>query len=478
MAMCWITSLPEDVIIECVARVPRRYYPSLSLVSKFFRSLIGSPQLYARRSLLDRTECCLYVTIYSHDDDYDRLYTLRQKINSSGDYCLVPIPSLPPMPSSGSYVAVGSKIYVMGGSCFEVSSNALTLIDCPLHTANHHLPNMPRAVASSVSGYINEKIYVIGGCRSRFPVFSEGPMDVMVFDVKSETWESKTRPDNLVFDWYSNSAVTWDDKIYFRVLKHGFVYDPSQDKMEKDDVLKSYHWVGSECVIEGVLYYYSTASKILRSYDLKERSWKRVKGEIGLSGTTCARTVTYDKKVVVIFEKDIDRNKVELWCAEIKLERDEQGEICARLDWCAMATGKTVKDVSPHDFVKAYASHLKRSGKIELPPWTDIVKTGKLKELAPYDPDWYYIRAASMARKVYLRGGLGVGAFRRIYGGSKRNGSRPPHFCKSSGGIARHILQQLETMNIVEIDTKGGRRITSSGQRDLDQVAGRIAAEI
>ncbi|CAN7009638.1 unnamed protein product [Brassica rapa subsp. trilocularis] len=334
MAMCWITSLPEDVIIECVARVPRRYYPSLSLVSKFFRSLIGSPQLYARRSLLDRTECCLYVTIYSHDDDYDRLYTLRQKINSSGDYCLVPIPSLPPMPSSGSYVAVGSKIYVMGGSCFEVSSNALTLIDCPLHTANHHLPNMPRAVASSVSGYINEKIYVIGGCRSRFPVFSEGPMDVMVFDVKSETWESKTRPDNLVFDWYSNSAVTWDDKIYFRVLKHGFVYDPSQDKMEKDDVLKSYHWVGSECVIEGVLYYYSTASKILRSYDLKERSWKRVKGEIGLSGTTCARTVTYDKKVVVIFEKDIDRNKVELWCAEIKLERDEQGEICARLDWC------------------------------------------------------------------------------------------------------------------------------------------------
>ncbi|KAH0856404.1 hypothetical protein HID58_084665, partial [Brassica napus] len=114
---------------------------------------------------------------------------------------------------------------------------------------------------------------------------------------------------------------------------------------------------------------------------------------------------------------------------------------------------------------------------IELPAWTDIVKTGKLKELAPYDPDWYYIRAASMARKVYLRGGLGVGAFRRIYGGSKRNGSRPPHFCKSSGGVARHILQQLQTMNIVDLDTKGGRKITSSGERDLDQVAGRIAAE-
>ncbi|KAK4273569.1 hypothetical protein QN277_021946 [Acacia crassicarpa] len=91
-----------------------------------------------------------------------------------------------------------------------------------------------------------------------------------------------------------------------------------------------------------------------------------------------------------------------------------------------METARTVKDISPHEFVKAYSAHLKRSGKMEL---------------SPYDPDWYYVRAASMARKIYLRGGLGVGAFQRIYGGSKRNGSRPPHFYKSSGAIARHVLQ-------------------------------------
>ncbi|KAE8668577.1 40S ribosomal protein S19 [Hibiscus syriacus] len=140
-----------------------------------------------------------------------------------------------------------------------------------------------------------------------------------------------------------------------------------------------------------------------------------------------------------------------------------------------MEAARTVKDVSPppHDFVKAYAAHLKRSGK--LPSWTDIVKTVKLKELPPYDPDWYYIRAASMARKIYLRVGLGVGAFRRIYGWAKRNGSCPRHFCKSSGSVARHILQQLQNVNIIDIDPKGGRRITSNGQRDLDQVAGRIA---
>ncbi|XLS95558.1 hypothetical protein HN51_071566, partial [Arachis hypogaea] len=57
---------------------------------------------------------------------------------------------------------------------------------------------------------------------------------------------------------------------------------------------------------------------------------------------------------------------------------------------------------------------------------------------------------ASMARKIYLRGGVGVGAFKRIYGGSQRNGSCPPHFCESSGAIARHILQPLESMTVIE----------------------------
>ncbi|QHO14182.1 40S ribosomal protein [Arachis hypogaea] len=106
----------------------------------------------------------------------------------------------------------------------------------------------------------------------------------------------------------------------------------------------------------------------------------------------------------------------------------------------------------------------------------DLVKTARFKELAPYNPDWYFVRAvfnepcpishrllvflevgtrskvlrASMARKIYLRGGVGVGAFKRIYGGSQRNGSCPPHFCESSGAIARHILQPLESMTVIE----------------------------
>ncbi|PNT69494.1 40S ribosomal protein S19 [Brachypodium distachyon] len=138
----------------------------------------------------------------------------------------------------------------------------------------------------------------------------------------------------------------------------------------------------------------------------------------------------------------------------------------------------TVKDVAPHDFNKKYTAHLKRSGKMELPEWVDIVKTARFKELPPNDPDCYYIRAASIARKIYLRQGIGIGGFQKIYGGRQRNGSRPPHFCKSSGAISRNILHELQKMGIIDVDPKGGRIITSQGRRDLDQVAGTVAPEV
>merc|ERR1712183_999081 len=113
----------------------------------------------------------------------------------------------------------------------------------------------------------------------------------------------------------------------------------------------------------------------------------------------------------------------------------------------------------------------------EMPKWADIVKTGVSKELAPYDPDWLYDRTASMVRKIYIRGGTGVGGFRKVYGGQKRRGTMTNTFAKGSGKIARYCLQQLEEMGLVEQDENGGRKITKEGQRELDTVAVQAAQE-
>jgi len=140
-----------------------------------------------------------------------------------------------------------------------------------------------------------------------------------------------------------------------------------------------------------------------------------------------------------------------------------------------MAGGITVKDVESHEFIKAYAGHLKRIGKLEIPKWVDIVKMGTFKELAPYDPDWFYIHAASVARYIYLRKGVGVGALRNRYGGRVNRGTRPSHHAISSGSVERKVLQALEKINVLEKDSDGGRKITSDGQRDLDRIAGQVA---
>ncbi|CAK9021568.1 40S ribosomal protein S19-2 [Durusdinium trenchii] len=139
-------------------------------------------------------------------------------------------------------------------------------------------------------------------------------------------------------------------------------------------------------------------------------------------------------------------------------------------------TGVTVKDVPAQGFIEKYAQHLKRQGKMEIPKWVDIVKTGTHKELAPYSPDWYYVRAASVARRIYLRPHTGVGALTKWYGSNERRGTLTEHFHKANGGLIRHILLQLEEIKVVAKDGKG-RIITRIGQQDLDRIAGQLKEE-
>merc|ERR1711862_388581 len=107
----------------------------------------------------------------------------------------------------------------------------------------------------------------------------------------------------------------------------------------------------------------------------------------------------------------------------------------------------------------------------------DLVKTGTLKELAPLDPDWIYVRTASLVRKIYIRGGSGVGAFTKVYGKQQRRGTCTNKSSTGSGKVCRYILQQLEEMGLVETDEEGGRKITKEGQRELDTVAVQAATE-
>jgi small subunit ribosomal protein S19e len=139
--------------------------------------------------------------------------------------------------------------------------------------------------------------------------------------------------------------------------------------------------------------------------------------------------------------------------------------------------GVTVKDVNSHAFVKAYAAYLKRTGKLDVPKWVDIVKTGTAKELAPLDPDWFYIRVAAIARRIYVRKDVGVGALKKVYGSGVNRGSRPHHHRDASGSVIRKAFQALEKIKVLEVSPNGGRRITQTGQKDLDRIASLLVSQ-
>jgi len=136
----------------------------------------------------------------------------------------------------------------------------------------------------------------------------------------------------------------------------------------------------------------------------------------------------------------------------------------------------TVKDVPADAFIKACAEFLKRQPKFDVPKYHDIVKTGVCKESAPYDEDWFFIRSASILRKVYLRKGTGVGALKKWYGGSTGNhrGTKKAHFSTASGAIIRKSMFELEKLQMMEHCEDGGREISSKGRAEMDRIAGNI----
>lgn len=139
----------------------------------------------------------------------------------------------------------------------------------------------------------------------------------------------------------------------------------------------------------------------------------------------------------------------------------------------------TVRDVPADKLIEELAQYLKQNvPQVRPPPWATFAKTGSHKERIPENPDWWYYRAASVLRKLYLaEEPIGIGTFRIIYGGLKRRGSAPPHFRKCGGSHIRKILQQLERAGLV-VKTQKGRLLSSRGRRLLDTIAYKTFSEI
>lgn len=137
----------------------------------------------------------------------------------------------------------------------------------------------------------------------------------------------------------------------------------------------------------------------------------------------------------------------------------------------------TVYDVPADLLISAIAKDLNENKKVKSPEWAKFVKTGVHKERRPEDMDWWYTRCASLLRRVYMDGPVGMNSLRSYYGGKKDNGSSPEKFAKGSGSVIRTALHQLEDAGYIT-KIKEGRIITPAGKSFLDNASNIVKKEI
>ncbi len=138
----------------------------------------------------------------------------------------------------------------------------------------------------------------------------------------------------------------------------------------------------------------------------------------------------------------------------------------------------TVYDIPASILIRRLAQDLKSRKEINPPEWASFVKTGAHAERAPDDPDWWFVRCASILRKVYIQGPIGTEKLRIQYGGRKRRGARPNKFHRGSGAVVRSSLQQLERAGFIKKRGAKGREMTDIGRSYMDKLSSGLKTEL
>lgn len=132
----------------------------------------------------------------------------------------------------------------------------------------------------------------------------------------------------------------------------------------------------------------------------------------------------------------------------------------------------TPYDVPAFTFIEKLAKYLKENvDEVQPPAWASVAKTGAHVEKQPQNPNWWYTRSASILRKVYVHGPMGIEKLRADYGGRKNFGVKPSHAVKAGGNSIRKILQQLEAAGLIQTVSPQGRKMAPKGRKLLQEVA-------
>ncbi|KAK7282598.1 hypothetical protein RIF29_11507 [Crotalaria pallida] len=350
-----IPSLPNDIALNILARVPRSYHPTLSLVSKPIRSLLLSLTFFNARTALPSAEPIFYLTPYDHRKPWYALF--RNPFNPN---LFAPV-RIPPIPSSSylfnpTFAVVGPKIYVIGGTYPSIHlclSAEVWVLDCRFNRWEEG-PTMLTGRLHAVANVVDGKIYVMGGSNSRIraemldpavgkwvelpcPFHIHKPTQIkqwiFFMDVCGKSmWAEHACPFMNLYSGCGEASAVVDDKIYVNAkvdeeVYHQVVFDTASGKwdcvVEREDKL----YLGS-VLVDGILYSFNPWGKI-RGFDVKKRVLKEsdyIDDERERADNETLSVLTYaDGKFYLIWGDDTVK------CGEIEVNWNGDGELLARI---------------------------------------------------------------------------------------------------------------------------------------------------
>ncbi|KAG7537172.1 F-box-like domain superfamily [Arabidopsis suecica] len=335
-------SLPDDLVVSILARVSRSYYPILSLVSKSFRSILASPELYQTRTLLGKTETLVYVCLRFPDEANLRWFILyrkkpnqtltmkkktkKNKEESSSVNLLAPISILrsPPVEWS-AIISVGHYLYAIGADIEKAPYSNVPYLDCRTHT----WLEAPRMRLAHTNDQFEGRMYLPGSSEKH-----DSLNCVEVYNTKTQTWKSV--PPERRISKYRNM----EGKIYRSLTAESprvaVALKPKVKTWEMDTDLVQ----GSICIIENIAYCYDPSEKFRWiNFNTKGADWRTLEGLEALpkfANYSTVKLADYGGQLLVLWDKYVAASGYKekmIWCAEISLEMRSNEEIWGKVEW-------------------------------------------------------------------------------------------------------------------------------------------------
>ncbi|GMN33485.1 hypothetical protein TIFTF001_004172 [Ficus carica] len=325
-----IPSLPNDVALQCLARVPRQYHPVLAAVSKPVRSLLSSPEFFAARSALNCAEHLLYFRIGILDFRPARWFTLYRRPNpnsAAGNFTMAPVPGNPnDCLQLYKHAVVGPKIYLLSDEIGHKNTAKVWIFDCRFHTWERG-PNIPTCQKFGLRTVVlDAKIYVFGSLTVKGSWAD-------VFDTVAGRWEALPSPELTVYDKLVLGCGVKGGKVCVWVVEGVELrFDPGTKTWEVNSLaLPGFEQI---CEVNGVLCCCNGDIRTLKGFDERVGLWKEINLVNGgfPNDFLVLQTLNVGGRLVIV-----GLGRMGVWCAEFEVKQDrDNGDFSGEVLWSDM----------------------------------------------------------------------------------------------------------------------------------------------